>query len=240
MSIWNGHFKWRCFRRRKEEIHCERRSIMQEFCFPTPMKDLDRLGVQNENIAINVFGWQNDRATVYKISEKTTRVPPINLMMAGSREIWHHSYMKSEKSKHFVAPPKKISGKKTLLFAVLVNIYDWRNFGKAWRGLQRHWQHANENRNAKRRWFCGKMQCSEKTNKRATQKKQAATLHVDMRTRWGAIVKHQLRNSTEAKMPWKSFWRRFCNQRRSKNSRTPCNAGKRLDWFQQSQPLSYL
>ena len=88
------------------------------------MKDLDKLGVQNENIAINVFGWQNDTATVYKISEKTTRVPPINLMMAGSREIWHHSYMKSEKSKHFVAPPKKISGKKTLLFAVLVNIYD--------------------------------------------------------------------------------------------------------------------
>lgn len=97
---------------------------MQEFCFPTPMKDLDKIGVQNENIAINVFGWQSDKATVYKISEKGTRVQPINLMMTGSREIWHHSYVKSEKSKHFVARPKKISGKKTLLFAVLVNICD--------------------------------------------------------------------------------------------------------------------
>ena len=57
------------------------------------MKDLDKFGVQNENIAINVFGWQNDRATVYKISEKATRVPPINLMMTGSRAIWHHSYI---------------------------------------------------------------------------------------------------------------------------------------------------
>ena len=36
------------------------------------MKDLAKHGVQNENIAINVFGWQNDRATVYKISEKAT------------------------------------------------------------------------------------------------------------------------------------------------------------------------
>lgn len=88
------------------------------------MKDLDKIGVQNENIAINVFGWQSDKATVYKISEKGTRVQPINLMMTGSREIWHHSYVKSEKSKHFVARPKKISGKKTLLFAVLVNICD--------------------------------------------------------------------------------------------------------------------
>ena len=91
-------------------------------CFPTPMKDLEKLGVQHDNIAINFFGWQNDRATVYKISEKATRVPPINLMMTGSREIWHHSYVKSDKNKHFVARPKKISGKKTLLFAVLVNI----------------------------------------------------------------------------------------------------------------------
>ena len=44
------------------------------------------------------------------------------------------------------------------------------------------------------------MQCSEKIIKRATQEKQAATLHVDMRTRCGAMVKHQIRNSTEAKM----------------------------------------
>ena len=45
----------------------------------------------------------------------------------------------------------------------------------------------------------------KKIIKRATQEKQAATLHVDMRRRCGAMVKHQIRNSTEAKMPWKSF-----------------------------------
>lgn len=61
--------------------------------FPPPIENLDKLEAQNENIAINVSGWQHDRVTVHRTSEKPKCVQRINLMMTGSREMWHYSYV---------------------------------------------------------------------------------------------------------------------------------------------------
>ena len=38
--------------------------------FPTPLKQLDKLEAQNGNLAINVFGWENDTVIVHRISRK--------------------------------------------------------------------------------------------------------------------------------------------------------------------------
>ena len=38
--------------------------------FLTPLKQIDRLEAQNENVAINVFGWENDCVIVHRISGK--------------------------------------------------------------------------------------------------------------------------------------------------------------------------
>ena len=40
--------------------------------FPTPIKQIDKLEAQNENLAINVFGW-SDRVIVYRVSKKTKK-----------------------------------------------------------------------------------------------------------------------------------------------------------------------
>ena len=53
--------------------------------FPTPFKDLEKLQVQNENIALNVLGW-NGRVTVYRISENPKEVSRINLLMTTSED----------------------------------------------------------------------------------------------------------------------------------------------------------
>ena len=54
--------------------------------FPTPVTQIDRLERQNPNLAINVFGWENERAIVHRISEKGGETPRINLMLTKQGE----------------------------------------------------------------------------------------------------------------------------------------------------------
>ena len=62
--------------------------------FPTPVSQIDRLERQNENLAINVFGWENERVVVHRISEKDGEIPRINLMITKQGENTHYSYVK--------------------------------------------------------------------------------------------------------------------------------------------------
>ena len=64
--------------------------------FPTPLKQLDKLEAQNGNLAINVFGWENDTVIVHRISRKEPNVPRINLMLIESGEIQHYCWVKRE------------------------------------------------------------------------------------------------------------------------------------------------
>ena len=64
--------------------------------FPTPVKQIDKLEPQNENLAINVFGWENNTVTVHRISRKEPVVPRINLMLIESGEIQHYCWVKRE------------------------------------------------------------------------------------------------------------------------------------------------
>ena len=49
--------------------------------FPTPVSQIDRLERQNGNLAINIFGWEDERVIVHRISEKGGEIPRINLML---------------------------------------------------------------------------------------------------------------------------------------------------------------
>ena len=62
--------------------------------FPTPVSQIDRLEKQNENLAINVFGWENGRVIVHRISEKGGETPRINLMLTKQGENTHYSLVK--------------------------------------------------------------------------------------------------------------------------------------------------
>ena len=62
--------------------------------FPTPVKQIDKLEAQNENLAINVFGWENDCVIVHRISKKEKSVPRINLMLIESGEKQHYCFVK--------------------------------------------------------------------------------------------------------------------------------------------------
>ena len=62
--------------------------------FPTPVKQIDKLEVQNRNLAINVFGWENNCVIVHRISRKKVNVPRINLMMIESGERKHYCCVK--------------------------------------------------------------------------------------------------------------------------------------------------
>ena len=64
--------------------------------FPTPVKQIDKLEAQNRNLAINVFGWENNCVIVHRISRKEPNVPRINLMLIESGEIQHYCYVKRE------------------------------------------------------------------------------------------------------------------------------------------------
>ena len=64
--------------------------------FPTPVKQIDKLEAQNGNLAINVFGWENDCVIVHRINRKEPNVPRINLMLIESGEIQHYCYVKRE------------------------------------------------------------------------------------------------------------------------------------------------
>ena len=62
--------------------------------FPTPVKQIDKLEAQNGNLAINVFGWENNTVIVHRISRKEPNVPRINLMLIESGEIQHYCFVK--------------------------------------------------------------------------------------------------------------------------------------------------
>ena len=62
--------------------------------FPTPVKQMDKLEAQNENLAINVFGWENDHVIVHRVSEKEAHVQRINLMLIASGEKRHYCFVK--------------------------------------------------------------------------------------------------------------------------------------------------
>ena len=62
--------------------------------FPTPVKQIDKLEAQNKNLAINVFGWENNCVIPHRISKKEKRVPRINLMLIESGIIQHYCYVK--------------------------------------------------------------------------------------------------------------------------------------------------
>ena len=62
--------------------------------FPTPVKSIDKLEAQNRNIAINVFGWENNCVIVHRISKIETNVPRINLILIESGKIQHYCYIK--------------------------------------------------------------------------------------------------------------------------------------------------
>ena len=62
--------------------------------FPTPVSQNDRLERQNMNLAINVFGWKNNRVIVHRISEKGGETSRINLILTKQGENTHYSYVK--------------------------------------------------------------------------------------------------------------------------------------------------
>ena len=63
--------------------------------FPTPVKQIDKLEAQNRNLAINVFGWENDEVILHRVSKKEANVPRINLMLTESGIIQHYCCVKS-------------------------------------------------------------------------------------------------------------------------------------------------
>ncbi|KAL9950720.1 hypothetical protein ACROYT_G043266 [Oculina patagonica] len=62
--------------------------------FPTPVKQLDKLEAQNRNLAINVFGWEDNRVIVHRISKKEKTISRINLMLIESGLIQHYCFVK--------------------------------------------------------------------------------------------------------------------------------------------------
>ena len=62
--------------------------------FPTPVSQIGRLERQNQNLAINVYGWEKEQEVVYRISEKGAEVPRINLMLTKKGENTHYSLVK--------------------------------------------------------------------------------------------------------------------------------------------------
>ena len=62
--------------------------------FPTPVKQIDKLEAQNRNLAINVFGWENNCVIVHRISRKEPVVPRINLVLIESGLIQHYCFVK--------------------------------------------------------------------------------------------------------------------------------------------------
>ena len=62
--------------------------------FPTPLKQIDNLEKQNQNLAINVFGWEKETVIVHRISRKGKSVKRINLMLIESGEKQHYCWVK--------------------------------------------------------------------------------------------------------------------------------------------------
>lgn len=61
--------------------------------FPTRVKQIDKLDAQNRNLAMNVFGCENDCVIVHRISRRN--VPRINMMLIESGEKQHYFYVRN-------------------------------------------------------------------------------------------------------------------------------------------------
>ena len=59
--------------------------------FPTPVSQIDKLERQNPKLALNVFGWENEKVLVHRISEKEGSIPRINLMLTKQGDNSHSS-----------------------------------------------------------------------------------------------------------------------------------------------------
>ena len=62
--------------------------------YPTLGKQIEKLEVQNRNLAINVFGWENDCVIVHRISKKEAKVSWISLLLIESGEKQHYCYVR--------------------------------------------------------------------------------------------------------------------------------------------------
>ena len=62
--------------------------------FPTPVSQIDKLERQNPNLALNVFGWENEQVIVHRISEKEGHIPRIHLMITKQGDNTHYSWVK--------------------------------------------------------------------------------------------------------------------------------------------------
>ena len=62
--------------------------------FPTPVSQIDKLERQNQNLAINVLGWEKELVVVHRLSEKGGDIPRINLMITKQGENTHYSWVK--------------------------------------------------------------------------------------------------------------------------------------------------
>ena len=101
MNVWDGQFVQHYFPHREEDTRWRTSSYPTEdglnfagIDFPTPVSQIGRLERQNPNLAINVFGWENDRVIVHRISEKGGETPRINLMLVKKGENTHYCLVK--------------------------------------------------------------------------------------------------------------------------------------------------
>ena len=62
--------------------------------FPTPVSQINKLEKQNPDLAINVYGWENDSVIVQRLSEKEGSVLRITLMLRADKGKWHYRYVK--------------------------------------------------------------------------------------------------------------------------------------------------
>ena len=80
---------------------------------PTPVSQIEKVEKQN-NLAINVFGWEEEKIIIYKMSKQSDSIPRINLLLFSRKweegeemvEKWHYTWIKDlnrllyDQSKH--------------------------------------------------------------------------------------------------------------------------------------------
>ena len=59
-----------------------------------PVSQIDKLERQNQNLAINVYGWENEQVIVHRLSPKDGDISRLNLMIMKQGENTHYSYVK--------------------------------------------------------------------------------------------------------------------------------------------------
>ena len=82
--------------------------------FPTPIKQINKLEKQNRNLAINIFGWEDDHVVIHRISERReeNNVKLVNLMLIEKGTNQHYCWIKRESALLF--DPKKITTKPSI------------------------------------------------------------------------------------------------------------------------------